>query len=132
MNIWSVDMESVPEHKGTATTKYMVPKESLEQETGGTYLGLAGVFEVTEGATLAAHQHPTHEYWFVLQGSGIMQVGNEARHIKVGDLIYTTPNTPHMFTADPADVFRAFVFAQSYPGQGSAHTDVELTPVTPI
>jgi quercetin dioxygenase-like cupin family protein len=129
MNIWSVATESVPEHNNTATTKYMIAKESLQEQTSGTYLGLAGVFEVRPGATLAAHRHPTHEYWFVLEGSGVMQVGDEAEHIMVGDLIYTTPNTPHMFTADQGATFRAFVFAQSYPGQGSAHVDVELTPV---
>lgn len=130
MNIWSAATESVAEHNNTATTKYMIPKESLQLETSGTYLGLAGVFEVDAGATLAAHQHPTHEYWFVLEGSGLMQVGDEAERVQVGDLIYTTPNTPHMFTADPGSSFRAFVFAQSYPGQGSAHVDVDLAPVT--
>lgn len=126
MHKWSVEMESVPEHAGTASTAYMIPKESMEAQTQGTYLALACVFEVEAGEELLAHQHPTHEYWFVLQGSGVMQVGQEAFAIKPGDLIYTEPNTPHKLKAAPGERFRAFCFAQGYPGQGSQHVDVDL------
>ncbi|AKS33842.1 hypothetical protein AFA91_20325 [Mycolicibacterium goodii] len=131
MHVWSTDMESVPEHLGTATTKYMIPKEAQEQETTGTYMALAGVFQVQAGQKLKAHHHPTHEYWFVIEGRGVMQVADEARVIEVGDLIYTPPNTPHQVIADASGNFRAFVYALGYPGQGSQHIDVEL-PAVPL
>jgi quercetin dioxygenase-like cupin family protein len=131
MQIWSVDMEAVPEHLGTAQTKYMIAKESFESKTEGTYLGLACVFEVAGKTVLAGHTHPTHEFWFVTEGSAVFQVDGEARTISVGDLVYTPPNTPHQLRNEDTATFRAFAFALSYPGQGSQHTDVDLEKVEP-
>jgi quercetin dioxygenase-like cupin family protein len=124
-------MESVPEHLGTAQTKYMIAKESMQAVTKGTYLGLACVFEVAGETVLAGHTHPTHEFWFVTEGNAIMQVDGEARRISVGDLVYTPPNTPHQIRVDGPDTFRAFAFALSYPGQGSLHVDLDIEPVDP-
>lgn len=129
MHTWSVAKQAVAEHQGTASSTYLIEKEQFQDLTSGTYLGLISVFEVQAGATLKAHLHPTHEYWFVLEGSGIMQVGDEAKRIEVGELIYTPPNTPHMLLNDGEQLFRAFCFAQSYEGKGSQHIDVELVPV---
>ena len=129
MHTWSIAKQAIAEHQGTAASTYLIEKEQMLAETKGTYLGLASVFEVHPGATLKAHHHPTHEYWFVLQGTGIMQVDQEAKRIDVGELIYTPPNTPHMLRNDGDVLFRAFCFAQSYEGQGSQHIDVELAPV---
>jgi mannose-6-phosphate isomerase-like protein (cupin superfamily) len=129
MHTWSVTKGAVAEHQGTAASTYLIEKEQLQAETANTYLGLASVFEVAPGATLRAHHHPTHEYWFVLDGTGVMQVADEAKRIEVGELIYTPPNTPHMVRNDGDVTFRAFCFAQSYEGQGSQHVDVDLEPV---
>ncbi|WP_236793741.1 cupin domain-containing protein [Amycolatopsis sp. GM8] len=131
MNVWSADIQAVPEHLGTASSKYLIPKESLQEATSGTYLALVSVFEVAGGTTMAAHHHPTHEFWFVVQGEAIMQVADEARTIKAGDLIYTEPNTPHQIRVESAETFRALAFALGYPGQGSQHVDVELDTVEP-
>jgi quercetin dioxygenase-like cupin family protein len=131
MHTWSVNKRAVAEHQGTAASTYLIEKEQMKAETASTYLGLASVFEVQPGATLQAHQHPTHEYWFVLDGTGIMQVSSEAKRIGEGELVYTPPNTPHMLRNDGDVLFRAFCFAQSYAGQGSQHVDVDLAPVEP-
>jgi quercetin dioxygenase-like cupin family protein len=131
MQTWSVSKPAVAEHQGTASSTYLIEKEQFQALTGGTYLGLVSVFEVHPGARLKAHQHPTHEYWFVLDGEGVMQVAQEARVIRVGDLIYTPPNTPHTVLNNGDSLFRAFCFAQSYDGQGSQHTDVDLPLVEP-
>ena len=131
MYSWTVAKPGVAEHQGTADSKYLIEKDEFLDRTNGTYLGLISVFSVAAGATLRAHQHPTHEYWFVLEGTGIMQVGNEAKRVEVGELLYTPPNTPHMVLNDGDGTFRAFCFAQSYEGQGSQHIDVDLAPVAP-
>ncbi|MFJ2261586.1 cupin domain-containing protein [Streptomyces sp. NPDC087844] len=131
MDVRSVDMEAVPEHLGTASSKYLIPKEALQEATAGTYLALVSVFEVAGGTTMAAHHHPTHEFWFVVQGEAVMQVAGEARVIKVGDLIYTEPGTPHQIRVSSPETFRALAFALGYPGQGSQHIDVELDTVEP-
>ncbi|GAA1862438.1 hypothetical protein GCM10009836_48410 [Pseudonocardia ailaonensis] len=129
MNVWSVDIEAVPEHLGTASSKYLIPKESLQAKTEGTYLALVSVFEVAGGSTMAAHHHPTHEFWFVVQGEAVMQVADEARRIRPGDLIYTEPGTPHQIRVESEETFRALAFALGYPGQGSQHVDVQLSSV---
>jgi quercetin dioxygenase-like cupin family protein len=129
MHTWSITKNAVAEHEGTAASTYLIEKEQFLELTRDTYLGLASVFEVQPGATLRAHHHPTHEYWFVLDGAGVMQVADEAKRIEVGELIYTPPNTPHMLLNDGDTLFRAFCFAQSYEGQGSQHVDVDLEPV---
>lgn len=131
MHSWTIAKPGVSEHQGTADSKYLIEKDTFLDRTNGTYLGLVSVFSVSAGATLRAHQHPTHEYWFVLEGTGIIQVAAEAKRIETGELIYTPPNTPHMLTNDGTETFRALCFAQSYEGQGSQHIDVDLAPVSP-
>jgi mannose-6-phosphate isomerase-like protein (cupin superfamily) len=131
MHSWSVEKRGVAEHQGSAISTYLIEKDVMLEETKGSYLGLVSVFQVEPGKTLIAHMHPTHEYWFVLEGTGIMQVADESKRIEVGELIYTPPSTPHMMRNDGTELFRAFCFAQSYEGQGSQHVDVELTPVDP-
>ena len=42
------------------------------------------------------HKHMTHsETIFVLEGTGVMQLGNEKINVKQGDLIFVPENTPH-------------------------------------
>lgn len=42
------------------------------------------------------HKHITHsETIFVLEGTGVMQLGNEKINVKQGDLIFVPENTPH-------------------------------------
>jgi quercetin dioxygenase-like cupin family protein len=86
------------------------------------------LFTVAAGERLVPHQHPTHEYWYAVQGRGRVQVAGETDVLEVGDLLYTPPNTPHTVIAEGDTEFRAFCVALSYPGQGSQHIDVELPP----
>ncbi|MFF3257325.1 cupin domain-containing protein [Actinacidiphila glaucinigra] len=80
------------------------------------------------GTTMAAHHHTTHEFWFVVQGEAVMQVADEAHTIKVGDLIYTKPGTPHRLRVESPETFRALAFALGYPGQGSQTSTSSWTP----
>ena len=41
------------------------------------------------------HEHPTHEFYFVMTGRGVMTVGDEDRAVGPGDLVYIPPDTVH-------------------------------------
>ena len=51
------------------------------------------------GARTAAHHHvQTEEIYYILQGRGRMQVGDEGRDVGPGDAIAIPPGAPHQIT----------------------------------
>lgn len=56
----------------------MVPKFTMREETMGGYLELVDVFEIAFGADPIPHYHDTHEFFFILAGQPVIQIG--ARH----------------------------------------------------
>lgn len=47
------------------------------------------------------HRHEkTHELYFVLEGGGRIEVGNDTVRLQEGDLIYVSPGTPHRAYAE--------------------------------
>jgi mannose-6-phosphate isomerase-like protein (cupin superfamily) len=51
------------------------------------------------GASTDAHYHPiTEELYYVLRGSGYMQIGEQARAVGPGDGIAIPPGAPHRIT----------------------------------
>lgn len=54
---------------------------------------------VAPGQTTQAHYHPrTEEIYYILQGTGEMQVGHERRTVGVGDAIAIPPGAKHRIT----------------------------------
>lgn len=51
------------------------------------------------GASTTGHHHvKTEELYYVLEGEGTMQVGDEERHVGVGDAIAIPPGSYHQIT----------------------------------
>lgn len=51
------------------------------------------------GATTTAHYHPkTEEIYYILAGTGNMRIGDETRHVQVGDAIAIPPGQIHQIT----------------------------------
>lgn len=51
------------------------------------------------GASTTPHHHPqTEEIYYVLEGQGRVQLGEEARNVGPGDAIAIPPGTPHHVT----------------------------------
>ena len=45
---------------------------------------------------MRAHKHDTHqEYWYIFQGKGKLQLGDEVHDVEEGDLIITPPGVEH-------------------------------------
>ena len=126
MDVRNAEIEPTIEHGGTCKTYFMFPKESLRQETMGSYLEYVSEFEIAAGAHLEPHRHNTHEFYYVLQGEADMQIGSEKRHVRPGDLIYIPPNAVHSIAPVGGDrPVRALAFAASFLPPGGSGTEAE-------
>ncbi|NJL37099.1 MAG: cupin domain-containing protein [Leptolyngbyaceae cyanobacterium RM2_2_4] len=51
--------------------------------------------EVTVGAQQQPHQHEPEQVYVLITGKGQMRVGDEAKEVAAGDLIYIPPQALH-------------------------------------
>ena len=63
------------------------------------------------------HSHHSEEFFYVIKGEGIMQIGEETDIlVKPYDLIYTPPDIPHSIKPkNPGEVVRCFCFGIKLP-----------------
>ena len=96
MDVRSIeDVEPVVEHNGTVPVWWLVNPQEMKAITDGGYLELANEFEVKGGEMVFPHTHPTHEFYYVTSGKGIMVIEGEEREIQQGDLVHIPPNAVH-------------------------------------
>jgi quercetin dioxygenase-like cupin family protein len=102
----------VVEHNGTVPVWWMVSPQELKEATRGGYLELVSEFEVAGGGLVDPHSHPTHEFYYVLRGRGIMTVEDDERQIAQGDLVHIPPGAVHSLrpVSDNASI-HCFCFA---------------------
>jgi len=113
MDVRSIeDVAPVVEHNGTVPVWWLVRSQEMREATDGGFLELVSQWEVAGGGLVDPHSHPTHEFYFILSGRGIMKIGDEERAVGQGDLIYTPPDTTHSIwpTTDNAPL-RGLAFA---------------------
>ncbi|HKP17842.1 MAG TPA: cupin domain-containing protein [Gaiellaceae bacterium] len=113
MDVRSIDqVPPLPMHHGTVPVWWLVEPRAMKQETAGGYLELVAEFEVAGGGHVDPHSHHTHEYYYVLNGRGIMTVDGEDRDVVPGDFIYIPPDKVHSLrpVSETAPI-RALVFA---------------------
>ena len=89
------EVAPVVEHNGTVPVWWMVNSREMKEITDGGFLELVNEFEVAGGGYVDPHSHPTHEFYYVLRGRGVMTVGDEDRTIAQGDLVYIPPDVVH-------------------------------------
>jgi len=107
------------EHEGTTIVWWMYDAlEAFDQTTGG-HLELVSEFEVAGGGAVHPHAHPTHEYYYVLSGRGIMTIAGETREVGPGDLVSIPPDAVHSLApvTEHAPI-RCLAFAVGLPGAG--------------
>ena len=87
--------------------------------TRGGHLELVSEFEVAGGGYVDPHHHPTHEFYYVTSGRGIMEIAGEEREIRQGDLVHIPPNAVHSLrpVTDNAPI-HCFCFAVGEPDAG--------------
>jgi quercetin dioxygenase-like cupin family protein len=109
----------VVEHNGTVPVWWMVNSREMKAQTDGGFLELVNEFEVPGGGLVDPHSHPTHEFYYVLRGRGIMTIGDEERLIAQGDLVHIPPDAVHSLrpVSDHASI-HCFCFAIGVKGAG--------------
>jgi len=90
-NIAEVDWEDLPGHFGGAYSKFLVHPETTGAQTVDYRISCyqpRGYVEV--------HSHKIQEQiYHVLEGEGLMQVGDERRVVRRHDVIFITPGVKH-------------------------------------
>jgi mannose-6-phosphate isomerase-like protein (cupin superfamily) len=99
------------EHNGTVPVWWLIHPREMKEITDGGYLELANEFEVAVGGEVFPHTHPTHEFYFVMTGEGIMTIGDEQRPVRPSDLVYIPPNMVHSLRPTGDAPIRCFCFA---------------------
>jgi len=99
------------EHNGTVPVWWLIRPREMHAITDGGYLELANEFEVAVGGEVFPHTHPTHEFYFVMSGKGVMTIGDEHRDVDTGDLIYIPPDAVHSLRPTGDAAIHCFCFA---------------------
>jgi quercetin dioxygenase-like cupin family protein len=113
------DKEPVVEHNGTVPVWWMVESREMKDLTDGGFLELVNEFEVAGGGYVESHSHPTHEFYYVMSGRGIMEIEGDVREIGQGDLVHIPPDKVHTLrpVTDHAPI-HCFCFAVGVKGAG--------------
>ncbi|MGO8873089.1 MAG: cupin domain-containing protein [Acidimicrobiales bacterium] len=113
------DVAPIVEHNGTVPVWWMVNSREMKEQTDGGFLELVNEFEVPGGGYVDPHSHPTHEFYYVLRGRGIMTISGEDRTIGQGDLVHIPPDAVHSLRpiTDHAPI-HCFCFAIGVKGAG--------------
>jgi len=123
MDVRSIeDVSPVVEHNGTVPVWWLVKPQELRDITEGGFLELVSEFEVAGGGEVDPHNHPTHEFYYVTSGRGIMTIEGEAREIRQGDLVHIPPMAVHSLrpVTDNAPI-HCFCFAVGVKGAGQVN-----------
>jgi quercetin dioxygenase-like cupin family protein len=109
----------VVEHNGTVPVWWMIQSRQMKDQTDGGFLELVNEFEVAGGGHVEPHSHPTHEFYYVLSGRGIMEIEGDVSEIGQGDLVYIPPDKVHTLrpVSDNAPI-HCFCFAIGVAGAG--------------
>ena len=96
MDIRSIEKkEPKIEHGGTVSVWWLFEPREMFDATDGGYLELVSEFEIRGGEKVNPHKHPTHEFYYVTHGRGVMKIGGETKNVYAGDLIRIPPNEVH-------------------------------------
>jgi quercetin dioxygenase-like cupin family protein len=105
-------IQMLPMHHGTTPVWWLVEPRSMKEQTAGGYLELAAEFAVEAGGAVHPHSHHTHEYYYMLDGRGVMTIEEEEREVVPGDFIHIPPNKVHSLRpVSKTAPIRALVFA---------------------
>ena len=68
------------------------------------------------------HNHPTHEFYYVTAGRGLMTIDGEEREIRQGDLVHIPPMAVHSLRPTGDEPIHCFCFAVGVKGAGESGT----------
>jgi quercetin dioxygenase-like cupin family protein len=114
------DVAPVLEHNDTTSVWWLIKPREMYDATVGGYLELICEWEIAGGGEVFPHRHPTHEFYYVTSGRGLMRIGDEEQIISPGDLVYIPPDALHSVrTVSENAPLHAVSFAVGVPGTGA-------------
>lgn len=81
--------------KGTCKTWMLSKNNEYNEKTRGGYLAYIDEFQTIPPKELAEHAHYSFEWYYVLNGRGLMKIENDKREVYPGDLIEIPPLAIH-------------------------------------
>jgi mannose-6-phosphate isomerase-like protein (cupin superfamily) len=114
-------VEAILEHSDTVQSYFMYAMDELREATQGSFLQFIDEFVLEPNKGIEPHFHNSHEFYYVLDGSGTMRVGTERVEIAPRDLVHIGPNEPHTVRAGNEGL-RCLAFASSFQVPGEMHT----------
>ena len=120
MDVRNIEAKApVVEHNGTVPVWWMIESREFKDITDGGYLELVNEFEVPGGGLVDPHSHPTHEFYYIISGRGIMKIADEEREVGQGDLIRIPPDVVHsIWPLTSNSGLRGLAFAVGIEGAG--------------
>ena len=113
------DVAPIIEHAGTVPVWWLIQPGELKAATSGGFLELVSEWEVAGGGLVDPHSHPTHEFYYIISGRGIMKIADEEREVGQGDLIRIPPDIVHSIWPLTANSgLRGLAFAVGIEGVG--------------
>jgi mannose-6-phosphate isomerase-like protein (cupin superfamily) len=76
---------------------------------------------IQPGGEQRLHSHPPEQVYFILEGSGLMTVGDETRRVGPGDCVFIPAEQPHGLKNDGAGVLR--YFSAAAPAYAAGHLE---------
>jgi len=117
------DIVAIKEHNDTVTSKFYFQFGELREVTEGSYFQFFDECFVEEGVEIEPHRHNSHEFYYVLEGSGIMRVEDDYKPVGPADLVHVPANIVHSLKASTGGI-KFLAFAASFQKEGEGHTAV--------
>jgi len=76
------------------------------------------VITLQPGETLKKHMTPVDVVFYVLEGKGMVVIGDEETGVEANYLVESPKNVPHLLINDSDDVFRVLVIKKLTTGDG--------------
>lgn len=102
----SVKAEDVGDERVT----WLVDRADVQQKTTGSFVDFVVEVEVRPSGSTSPHEHPAHEWFYLLAGRGVISVGDEQRQVGPGDCVYIPPGLTHMLTSTSDVPIRMLAF----------------------
>lgn len=123
MIVKNIDEIKVIQAHGEAFYKYFYMRKDIYHylKMDDILTTLGGFWETTvnPGKKLEPHTHKDHEQiYYIIEGKGLLTIGDETRRVKPGDAIYIPPATSHEYNNDadePTKIIMVDVVIPFYP-----------------